>query len=212
MRWTVLIPLKALPAAKSRLGATLDPVQHAKVVDAIRADTLTAARAAANVARVVVVTDRPGAFDADAVFVQRTAGLNGGLDEAAADAALRWPQDGIAALVGDLPALVAGDLEEALTAASGHSCSFVADSAGTGTTLLAVRPGTPLAPAFGEGSAARHRAAGLELAAGATLRADVDTQDDLEAARALGVGPRTRAVLEVDADISRSPGPGMMSS
>ena len=80
--------------------------------------------------------------------------------------------------------------------------------------MLAATPGTALEPQFGAGSAERHRGTCTELAAGPTLRADVDTGEDLEAAHILGFGPRTRAVVDADdqnADISRSPGPGMMS-
>lgn len=210
----MLIPLKALPAAKSRLGAGLDPAQHVRVVEAIRADTLSAARAAASVARVVVVTDQPGVFDSDAVFVQETAGLNNGLAEAARDAARRWPDDGIAAMVGDLPALRSAELDATLQLAADHRRSFVPDAPGTGTTLLAVTPGTDLSPQFGAGSAGRHRNCAHEIKAGPSLRADVDTAEDLEAAGNLGFGARTRAVIgagDQKEDMPRSSSPGMMS-
>lgn len=206
MRWTVLIPLKALPAAKSRLVAEMDPAAHAQLVEAIRADTLVAARAAASVARVVVVADQPGAFDADVVLVQQTEGLNGALREAAAEAARRWPADGVAALVGDLPALVPTELDDVLVAAAEHARSFVPDAAGTGTTVLAATPGAEFVPEFGIDSAARHRENCAELAAGPTVRADVDTQQDLADAARLGLGRRTAGV------IARSSSPGIMSS
>lgn len=194
MRWTVLVPLKALPAAKSRLADDLGPADHAGLVVAIRADTLAAARAATGVARVVVVTDLPGEFDADEVLVQTEAGLNPGLAEAAAHARVRWPDDGVAALVGDLPALRADELDAALAAAADHDRSFVPDASGTGTTMLAVRPGVALEPRFGSGSAERHAAIASALAAGPGLRNDVDTAAELADARALGVGVHTRAV------------------
>ena len=196
MRWTLLIPLKALPAAKSRLVGDLEPATHADLVEAIRADTLSAVRAAEGVARTVVVTDQPGVFEADLVIVQRASGLNGGLAEAATEVARRWPEDGIAAIVGDLPALTSGHLDQALDMASAHPRSFVPDAPGTGTTLLAAAPGVELVPEFGTGSAGRHRLVAAELPAGPTLRADVDTADDLAAARALGLGPRTSAVVD----------------
>ena len=54
--WTIIVPLKALPGAKSRLlPASDDPVAHSRLVDAIRADTLASA---AQAGRVVVVSDR----------------------------------------------------------------------------------------------------------------------------------------------------------
>ena len=52
-------------------------------------------------------------------------------------------------------------------------------------------------PLFGTRSAQRHRASGAVELRGAWpgLRRDVDTEDDLCAALALGVGPHTRALL-----------------
>jgi 2-phospho-L-lactate/phosphoenolpyruvate guanylyltransferase len=177
MRWTLLVPVKALPGAKSRLlAASADPNSHRRLVEAIRADTLLAARAARNVARVLLVDG---------------AGLNDALRAAADDAAQQWPADGIAALVADLPALRPAELDGALASAAGHPRAFVTDSAGTGTTLLAVRPGMALDPMFGPGSAVRHAAAAVQLDAGPGLRRDVDTAEELRDAITLGVGPAT---------------------
>ena len=188
------MPLKALPAAKSRLVEDLDPAEHAGLVEAIRADTLAAVRAAGMVARLVVVTDRPGEFDADEVLVQRAAGLNGALAEAAAEAGTRWPVDGVVALVGDLPALRAEELDAALVAAARHERSFVPDASGSGTTMLAARPGVALQPGFGLGSAQRHAAIANVVPAGPGLRNDVDTAAELASARLLGVGVHTQAM------------------
>lgn len=209
MRWTVVIPAKALPEAKSRLlPATADPAAHRRLVEAIRADTMSAAGAAAGTARVLVVADRPGVPQA---LVQSQPGLNAALAEAAEYAAHRWPADGVAALVGDLPALRAETLGAALAAAAHHPRSFVADASGTGTTLLAALPGTPLQPAFGPESAARHAATSTSLDAAAGLRHDVDTEADLLAAAELGLGPATTAVLSGVDVIARSTSPGMMT-
>lgn len=189
----MLLPAKALPAAKSRLlPASADPAAHRRLVEAIRADTRAAALATPGVARLLVVTDRPGEPGA---FVQREPGLNAALREAASHVAEQWPADGVVALLGDLPALRPDELAAVLAAAARHARAFVADAAGTGSTLLAATPGTPLDPAFGPGSAARHAAVAVELAAGASVRRDVDTADDLAAAATLGLGPATAAVL-----------------
>jgi 2-phospho-L-lactate/phosphoenolpyruvate guanylyltransferase len=201
VHWTIIVPLKALPAAKSRLAAASpDPQQHATLVEAIRTDTLEAARA---VGRVLIVVDAPPEAqptDADAdgddlVLVQIGDGLNQAVREARALAAHRWPDDGVAALVGDLPALRPDELRAALTLAAATAHAFVPDSAGTGTTLLTAGPGVDLEPAFGPGSAERHAGFAARLPAGPGLRLDVDTAGDLEQARVLGVGPATRAAL-----------------
>ncbi len=205
MRWTVLIPAKSLPEAKSRLlGATADPDAHARLVRAIRADTIAAARAAAGVARVMIVSDRPVPAGQDLVFVQSKPGLNAALGEGAAHASSRWPGDGIAALVADLPALRAEELADALAQAAGHPRAFVADAQGTGTTLLTAVAGELLAPQFGAGSAERHAASAAHLSAGIGLRSDVDTAADLAAVLAAGIGAATRAVLAEPSGVARS--------
>ena len=204
MHWTVVIPVKALPEAKTRLlPATADPAAHRRLVEALRSDTREAARTADGVARVLLVADRPG-VDPEAL-VQRRPGLNAALVEAAAHAAATWPDDGVAALLGDLPALRPADLAAALAAAALHPRAFVPDAEGTGTTLLATRPGVPLDPAFGTGSAARHAAAAVRLRAAPGLRRDVDTAAELAEAYALGVGPATSALLAGGEPAVRSP-------
>jgi 2-phospho-L-lactate guanylyltransferase len=197
--WTILVPLKVLPNAKSRLAAALPSAQHAELVEAIRADTLAAARA---VARVVVVADGP---TRDADLVQHSPGLNGALRDAADYVRARRPAAPVAALVGDLPAARANELAAALAAAGAYRRSFVPDAAGSGTTLLAAQAGVPLDPQFGPDSAARHESAAARLLAGPGLRCDVDTVEDLHEAESLGVGPATAAVLaRWTRDIARS--------
>jgi 2-phospho-L-lactate/phosphoenolpyruvate guanylyltransferase len=201
MRWTVLVPLRALPSAKSRLAESLAPEVHVAVVEAIRADTLAAVRGAGPVARVVVIGDAPGE---EITLVQTSDGLNGALRDGAAYARERWPDDGVAALVGDLPALTANELGAALDAAAGHPFAFVPDASDTGTTLLAASPGTMLDPQFGLGSAFRHAKVAVALPAGPGLRTDVDTVAELADAARVGVGARTAAVIAAYGVRSRS--------
>lgn len=201
--------MKSLPEAKSRLlPASSDAAAHRRLVEAIRADTVAAAGAADGVARVLLVTDRPGPAGA---LVQTRPGLNAALAEAAEHAANRWPEDGVAALVGDLPALQSAELADALALAAAHPRSFVSDAPGTGTTLLAARPGTPLQPAFGVESATRHASAATPLDAAPGLRHDVDTADDLVAAADLGLGPATAEFATDIAVIARSTSHGIMA-
>nr|WP_223201211.1 hypothetical protein [Micromonospora sp. M42] len=56
-RWTVVMPVKRLGAAKSRLRGALPGVPHEELALALAADTLRAARACPAVAGVLVVTD-----------------------------------------------------------------------------------------------------------------------------------------------------------
>jgi 2-phospho-L-lactate guanylyltransferase len=211
VNWTVVIPAKALPEAKSRLASVSDgPEAHRRLVEAIRADTIAAARSAEGVARVVVVVDRPGP-DTDAL-VQTSPGLDAAVSEGAAHASRHWPADGVAALVGDLPALQPAELAAALRAAAEHARAFVPDASGTGTTLLAATPGHSLRPQFGLGSAERHQVHAMPIDAGPGLRNDVDDAADLHAAAALGLGDATAAELGNTGVIVRSACSGIMGA
>jgi len=102
----------------------------------------------------------------------------------------------------DLPALRAVELESALDAVPIGVASFVADAAGTGTTMYAA-PHDTFAPRFGRDSRAAHQKAGALPVEGelASLRQDVDDLDDLRQVLRLGVGQRTSGVvrdLELD--------------
>ncbi|MEU7901895.1 2-phospho-L-lactate guanylyltransferase [Actinoplanes sp. NPDC049118] len=198
--WTAVIPVKRLSAAKSRLrGAVLD-ARHEDLALAMVRDTVAAVTSCALVAEVLVVTDDPAATAAVAALGARAvpdrpgAGLN---------AALRFGADLVAGLsrrravlTGDLPALRADELGEAL-AAAGAGRSFVADAAGTGTVLLTADAGVPLEPRFGVGSAESHAASHARALSGSWpgLRQDVDTADDLRTVLALGAGEHTCALL-----------------
>ncbi len=208
--WAVVVPVKHRAAAKSRLRGGLPGVPHEELVTALVLDTLAAARRCAVVAQVVVVGADPGLAKLDKPGVRllpepESGGLNGALGYAAAQLSGAGVAEllGVAALLGDLPALDPAELAEALEQASGLALeragtrAFVADAAGTGTTLLAAPAGTPLAPHFGSGSAGAHLASGAVALTGAwpTLRRDVDTPADLAAAAALGLGAHTAALL-----------------
>ncbi|MBM0229025.1 2-phospho-L-lactate guanylyltransferase, partial [Micromonospora sp. ATA51] len=55
--WTVVVPVKRLPAAKSRLRGALPGVPHEELALALAADTVRAVLACPAVAEVLVVTD-----------------------------------------------------------------------------------------------------------------------------------------------------------
>jgi 2-phospho-L-lactate guanylyltransferase len=114
--------------------------------------------------------------------------------------AARGATDAVAvvALTADLPAMRPEDLESALVAAArAGRRAFVPDLEGTGTVLLAAPAGEALAPQFGPGSAAAHLRSGAARLEGAwpSLRRDVDTPADLDAAARLGLGAHTGQVI-----------------
>jgi 2-phospho-L-lactate guanylyltransferase len=208
--WSLVIPVKVLALAKSRLTG-LSGQRRSQLALAMAADTVAAAMRADGVAAVLVVTDDPEvsdtARDLGAIVLADVpaAGLNEALQHGAASARDQWPDHGVAGLAADLPALRPGELAKALKAASSVGVAFVPDAAGTGTTLYAAAPGAQFRPRFGRSSRRRHLAAGAaEIAAApdlAGLRRDVDTVDDLRLAAALGLGRHTQAVLAQDAEI-----------
>jgi 2-phospho-L-lactate guanylyltransferase len=199
LRWSVLLPVKVLAQAKSRLADLAGP-RRAELALALASDTVSAVLETAQAARVVVITDDRVAAAAlrelGALVIpdEPRDGLNAALRHGAAFAAARWPRCGTAALSADLPALRPAELARALDAAAAWPTAFVADAAGDGTTLYTAAPGAAFRPAFGLASRARHAAGGaaeLELADIPGLRRDVDTPADLRGAAALGLGPYT---------------------
>jgi 2-phospho-L-lactate guanylyltransferase len=198
-RWSVLLPVKVLARAKSRLADLAGP-RRGELALALACDTVTAVLGCEAAARAIVITDDRVAAaalrDLGALVIPDAPrdGLNAALRHGAAFAAARWPGCGTAALSADLPALRPAELARALGAAAAWPTAFVADAAGHGTTLYTAAPGAAFRPAFGPASRARHAAGGAaELEPGDIpgLRRDVDTPADLRGAAALGLGPHT---------------------
>lgn len=211
------MPVQRSDRAKSRLEPPA-PHERAPLARAIALDSLDAARACGAVRRCVVVTSdaeiaRAASGSGDLVVPDPGGGL-----AAAIAAGIRAARhragtieahdtgdtrhlDGagtsLAVLLADVPALRPAELEVALECCRQAGHGFVPDQEGTGTVLLGATHG-PLRPAFGEGSAARHERSGARRLTpdAPSLRRDVDTWDGLLEAATLGLGPRTRAILQ----------------
>jgi 2-phospho-L-lactate/phosphoenolpyruvate guanylyltransferase len=200
--WRLVVPVKGGANAKSRLHPP-PGVAREDLALALAADCLTACLAGMPPARVLVVTsDKRATTMAVDLGVRVVPDPGTGLDgavRAARDLVLaEAPGAALAVLLGDLPALRAGDLAAALGAAAAYPLAVVPDASGTGTVLLTATAAAAMEPSFGEGSAQRHEAGGhhrldLDLPA---LRTDVDDDQGLATAVRLGVGEATRAVLE----------------
>ncbi|MFG2789374.1 2-phospho-L-lactate guanylyltransferase [Streptomyces sp. NPDC048419] len=203
MQWTLVIPLKPLTRAKSRLADTAADGLRPGLALAFAQDTVAAALACPAVRDVAVVTDDSlagrelSALGARIVPDEPRGGLNAALAHGVGAVRTTRPESPVATLNADLPALRPLELLRVLDAAAEFPRAFLADAAAIGTTLLAAAPAQELLPAFGPDSRARHRASGAEeliLDAVDSVRQDVDTGADLRAALALGVGPRTAAL------------------
>lgn len=200
--WTILIPVKQIDVAKSRLLGLTD-VQRRDLAMAFALDTIAAALACLEVNSVVVITNHPDHtpfhdVGADVVADVPDAGLNSAVVHGEYVVRLAAPDAAVAALAGDLPTLRPGNLSTAFAAAAHTGSWFVADLAGTGTTMLAAAGGQRLKPEFGPHSRAAHSAAGADeviITGIERLRRDVDTASDLRDAVRLGVGKHTGKVL-----------------
>ncbi len=200
--WSLVVPLKPLALAKSRLAAAAGARLRPRLALAFAEDTVDAVLNCARVRDVVVVTDDPAAGAALAALGARVVpdlpaeGLNAALAHGVRAVRAGRPHARVAALNADLPALRPAELTRVLDAALNFPRAFLADAAEIGTTFLSAGPGVELEPAFGGASRLRHLSSGaveIRLAGVDSVRRDVDTGADLEEARALGLGPRTAA-------------------
>ncbi|MEU5977277.1 2-phospho-L-lactate guanylyltransferase [Streptomyces sp. NPDC047315] len=203
-RWSLVVPLKPLALAKSRLAGAAGGIPRPQLALAFAQDTVAAALTCSEVRDVAVVTDDPvagaelSALGARIVPDLPAAGLNAALAHGARAVRSVRADAAVAALNADLPALRPSELARVLSYARGFSRAFLPDAAGIGTTLLTATEGVELRPAFGGPSRRRHSASGaVEIPLGdvVSVRQDVDAPTDLTAALALGVGPRTTALL-----------------
>ncbi|ODQ89969.1 2-phospho-L-lactate guanylyltransferase [Mycolicibacterium holsaticum] len=200
----LVIAVKRLGAAKTRLAPVFSAGTRENVVLAMLVDTITAASAVRAVRAITVVTPDDVAADAArqlgaGVLTDPTpAGHRDPLNNAitVAEAAVRGETPNVVVLQGDLPALQPQELADAIDAGRRHRRSFVGDRHGTGTSAL-LAFGVELTPRFGPDSAQRHRNSGAIELTGAWpgLRCDIDTPDDLLVARRLGVGAATATAI-----------------
>ena len=203
----VVIPVRALEGAKSRLGAVLDAEERRELVERLLRATVAAALDTPGVTRVLVVSPDPAVIavgeEAGATGVrQASAGLNPGIVEAR-DAGAAAGADRLLILPGDLPGIEPADIAAVLAAADAGAADAGAADAGAagsrnprpvvvvatdrhgrGTNALLLQPPAVIEPAFGGDSREAHRL--LAAAAGAAyaetpnrLELDLDTPDDL---------------------------------
>jgi 2-phospho-L-lactate/phosphoenolpyruvate guanylyltransferase len=193
----VVIPVRALEGAKSRLGAVLDAEERRELVERLLRATAAAAVATPGIAGVIVVSPDPAAIavgeSVGATGVrQGSAGLNPGIVEAR-DSVGAAGADRLLVLPADLPGITPADIAAILAvadaspagSATGYPIVVLAtDRHGRGTNALLLQPPAVIDPAFGGDSRDAHRR--LAAAAGATyletpdrLELDLDTPDDL---------------------------------
>jgi len=186
--WTIVVPVKGTPNAKSRLGASGEQAL------AIALDTV---EVALRVGSVVVVVPERHAWGFAALGARVVDDPGRGVNAAVLAGAAGAGSGPTAILLGDLPALTHVELDSALARASRVPLAVVADAPGSGSVLLTSLGALPHRPAFGQGSHALHVERGyvdLPCDPDSGLRCDVDTREDL--ARLGGrLGARTAAAF-----------------
>lgn len=213
MSVVVVLPVKRFDLAKSRLGdGGLRPSDRVALATGMLTDVLETLKLTENVDDVVVVTREP-----NAEVLARTYGdqvipdtPEDGHSEAAQrgiDWALEQGAFHVLLLPGDAPLLDPAEIDALVEHLSDEpEVVIVPDRHGEGTNALFLTPPEVIAPAFGDGSRARHE--GLAREAGAAVRVqevrslqlDVDTTDDLDALVAVLDGaPRKAAFYTRDA-------------
>lgn len=190
MSVAILIGLKHLDSAKTRLGPDLSGEQRRQLMRRML-EAVAAAALKADVGPVFLATSEP---DGQAIAADLGVGLadDGGLpwNEGLVHAleTLERPPRRVLYLAGDLPTVSADEIA-ALVAAAPHPGVAIARAHDGGTNALLVSPSTAIAPTFGvAGSAVEHRRRATAACLTAVtvdlpgLALDVDTADD--AARA----------------------------
>jgi 2-phospho-L-lactate guanylyltransferase len=182
----VLVPVKRLDAAKSRLAESLDPDERADLVQELLALVLTVVKEA-DVGPVTIVSGETLELDGIPRFDDRGLPWNEALAAAMAEVVT---EPVVAIVAADLPLLTGEDVR-ALVGATPECGLAIARAADGGTNAVSMRPPGRVTTHFGEpGSAAVHERAAWTTGADAHvlerpgLAFDVDTPEDLAKWRA----------------------------
>ncbi len=218
VRTAAILPVKRFDQAKQRLGASVADALRRALARAMVADVLAALAETAAIELTIVVTSEPSVTHAASELGAMVLADEDDSGQSAAASlgvrrALAEGLERVLCVPGDCPTLdpvelgaLLRDPPDSAGAAGAGEVVIVPDRHGSGTNGLLLAPPDAIAPSFGPGSCARHRA--LALAAGLgcrlerppSLLLDIDTGADLAALRERLAGhgaraARTRAVL-----------------
>jgi len=187
----VIIPVKPLNRAKSRLAGVLSPEQREQLAESMFRHVLEVVRALPQIIGTLVISRDSRALaiarEYGAKTVQETGApeLNNALTRAT-QAVASWGGKAVLVLPADLPLVRVEDLEQMLAIGRGISTVVIAtDRNADGTNALYMSPPGVIPYAYGPGSYQRHiqlaREAGVEVKffASENLALDVDIQEDL---------------------------------
>ena len=193
----LIVPVKPLGEAKSRLHTALDAVQRAHLSRVLLEKTLATVRMVHFLAGVIVVSRDRDVLDRTreigmVPLAETERSLNQALEQAR-DEAIRRGAGAVLVLPSDLPLLTADDLQTLYVAGRTRSNVVIAPSRDGGTNALLLQPPACIKFCFGIGSFSAHRAAaaraGLHCSVirSPTLAFDVDSPHDLALLSATGL-------------------------
>ncbi|MFM7433880.1 MAG: 7,8-didemethyl-8-hydroxy-5-deazariboflavin synthase CofG, partial [Gammaproteobacteria bacterium] len=185
MSVVAIVPVRTPGEGKSRLAGVLSVPRRSALVQSMLARVLAALQGAKRIDRIVVVTpdDHLALPKGIEVLHDHATGLN-----AAVSLAQRAFADRHAAMLvvaADAPQVTAEEIDRLVERATDSDVVVVPDRHGCGTNALWLRLPTPLAPQYGDDSAAAHLDAATRLRLRAMrievpgLSHDVDVPDDL---------------------------------
>lgn len=204
MNATAILPVKRFGAAKQRLAVGVGNERRAAIAIAMLEDVLEAVGATRLVERTIVVTSEPRAVELTAaagaeIVADPDDGGHSGAALAGVARARELGADCALLLPGDCPLLDSRELERLLTGLPERYVTIVPDRHGTGTNALALAPPDAIAPAFGEGSCARHVGAARNVGVPfsveelPSLALDLDTPADIVALTRAVAADKSRA-------------------
>jgi 2-phospho-L-lactate guanylyltransferase len=188
----VIIPVKPLNRAKSRLAAVLSPEQRQQLAESMFRHVLDAVRTLPQIIGTLVISRDGRAlaiareYGAKTVQEAGTPELNSALMRATQVVA-SWGGESVLVLPADLPFVSSEDIISILALGRGPQSVVIAtDHKQDGTNALFMRPPGVISYAYGPGSYQRHkelaRLSGIEVKTyfSESLALDVDVSDDLD--------------------------------
>lgn len=208
----ILIPMKRLSDAKSRLSSVFRQQERIHLAAAMLLDTLDVVSACSGLAGYSLVTADPEAArcgrGAGADIIDDTAGtLNRALEAARETLFLEHGRSPLVVLPADMPLLTAGDLLALIEAHKpGVDVTIVPDHRRDGTNALVLSQDADLIFSFGPDSRRRHGE--LAALAGLTIQEltmprisfDLDVAEDLDIIASQKPGRRTAKILSRRSD------------
>lgn len=197
----VIIPVKPLKNAKSRLSSVLSPDQRFQLALAMLRHVLRVTTLNQQVTGVLVISRDTKALAIAREFGAKTLqeGAISNLNPALLRATMfvkSWRADAVLILPADLPCITDEDISAIIERSTDRSLVIATDHARDGTNALLVKPPGAIEYAYGPGSFARHlrgaEAAGLPVFVYASerLALDIDVPADLETYRQILAGGR----------------------